>query len=160
MIVYHGTTKAIKQPNVRYSKQYLDFGKGFYVTTYRKQAEKWALRKALRQGKVPIVNVYEMQENIEKYRVLTFERDDELWLDYVCTCRKGGELYKKYDIVIGNVANDDVFKTVDMYFRGLWDKKRTIKELRFYKLNDQICIINQNVLEKVLVYKDSYILER
>lgn len=31
---------------------------------------------------------------------------------------------KGNDIVIGNVADDDVFKTVDMYFRGLWDKEK------------------------------------
>lgn len=36
-------------------------------------------------------------------------------------------------MIIENVANDDVFKTVDMYFRGLWDKNRTIEELRYYK---------------------------
>ena len=41
-------------------------------------------------------------------------------------------------MIIENVANDDVFKTVDMYFRGLWDKNRTIEELRYYKMNDQI----------------------
>ena len=54
------------------------------------------------------------------------------------------------------MANDDVFKTVDMYFRGLWDKKRVLEELRYYKMNDQICIVNQEVLEKVLVFQSSY----
>lgn len=37
------------------------------------------------------------------------------WLDFVCVCRRGEPLNKEYDIVIGNVANDDVFKTVDMF---------------------------------------------
>ena len=36
-----------------------------------------------------------------------------------CACRKGDNIYKNYDIIIGAVANDDVFKTVDMYFRGI-----------------------------------------
>ena len=48
MILFHGTTEIIEEPNVSFSKSYLDFGKGFYLTTYQKQAEKWALRKALR----------------------------------------------------------------------------------------------------------------
>ena len=73
-------------------------------------------------------------------RVLSFEKENEQWLDFVCACRKGEELNKDYDIIIGNVANDDVFKTVDMYFRGLWDKKRVLEELRYYKMNDQICL--------------------
>ena len=49
MILFHGTTEIIEKPNVSFSKNYLDFGKGFYLTTYQKQAEKWALRKALRK---------------------------------------------------------------------------------------------------------------
>ena len=62
-------------------------------------------------------------------------------------------------MIIENVANDDVFKTVDMYFRGLWDKNRTIEELRYYKMNDQICIENQEVLTAVLKFEKSYLVE-
>ena len=54
---------------------------------------------------------------------------------------------KNYDVIIGSVANDDVFKTVDMYFRGLWDKEKALEELRYYKTNNQICIVNHKVLE-------------
>lgn len=66
---------------------------------------------------------------------------------------------ESYDMIIGNVANDDVFKTVDMYFRGLWDKKRIIEELRYYKMNDQICIVNQEILPAVLKFEKSYLVE-
>ncbi|VUX20432.1 Uncharacterised protein [[Ruminococcus] torques] len=34
MIVYHGSTEIIKNPDVLHSKKYLDFGKGFYITTF------------------------------------------------------------------------------------------------------------------------------
>ncbi|WP_399201154.1 DUF3990 domain-containing protein [Tannockella kyphosi] len=43
---------------------------------------------------------------------------------------------QKYDIIIGNVADDDVFKTVDMYFRGLWSKKKVHKILVFKKSSE------------------------
>ena len=52
MILFHGTTEIIEKPNVSFSKNYLDFGKGFYLTTYQKQAEKWALRKSLEKTEV------------------------------------------------------------------------------------------------------------
>ena len=81
---------------------------------------------------------------------------DDKWLDFVCACRKGETLNKDYDIIIGNVADDDVFKTVDLYFRGLWDKNKVLEELRYYKLNDQICIVNQGALDQLLTFKDSY----
>ena len=122
MILFHGTTEIIEKPDVSFSKSYLDFGKGFYLTTYQKQAEKQ--------------------------------------LDFVCACRKGEKIYKNYDIVIGAVANDDVFKTVDMYFRGIWSKKKALDELRYYKMNDQICVINQDVLDKELSFKKSYQVEQ
>lgn len=159
MIVYHGTTMEIRNPDVKFSKKYLDFGQGFYLTTYQNQAEKWALRKALRQKAEAIVNIYEMTEEISDFRVLSFEKETEMWLEFVCACRKGENIYQNYDIIIGNVADDDIFKTVDMYFRGIWDKERAINELRYYKMNDQICIVNQDVLNKILNYKKCYYVE-
>lgn len=159
MIVYHGTTMMIPKPDITYSKKYLDFGKGFYVTTYQEQAEKWALRKSLRQGKRAVVNVYEMSEKMNDFKVLSFEEENEKWLDFVCACRKGETIYQDYDIIIGNVADDDVFKTVDMYFRGLWDKKKALKELRYYKMNNQICFGSQGALNELLIYKKSYNVE-
>ena len=156
MIVYHGTTQVIHRPDVRFAKDYLDFGRGFYVTTYQVQAERWAKRKAIRQNRNAMVNIYELQDSLEEYKVLRFNNENEKWLDFVCACRRGESVYKDYDVIIGNVANDDVFKTVDMYFRGVWDKRRTIEELRYYKMNDQICIINQDVLGNILKFKRAY----
>ena len=62
-------------------------------------------------------------------------------------------------MVIGNVADDDVFKTVDMYFRGLWDKEKVLSELRYYKMNNQICIVNQETLNRLVAFKTAYEVE-
>lgn len=159
MIVYHGTTMIIQKPDIIHSKNYLDFGKGFYVTTYQEQAEKWALRKGLRQGKNAIVNVYEMSEKTNNFKLLSFEEGNEKWLDFVCACRKGETIYQDYDVIIGSVADDDVFKTVDMYFRGFWSKEKALKELRYYKMNNQICFVSQDALNKLLIYNRSYNVE-
>ena len=156
MIVYHGTTETIEKPDVNHSKKYLDFGVGFYLTTYEEQAKKWAIRKGMRQEKTPVVNEYELNEQWEGYRVLSFDEENEKWLEFVCACRRGENLNKDYDIIIGSVADDDVFKTVDMYFRGLWDKQKVLEELRYYKMNNQICIVNQKTLDQLLAYKKSY----
>ncbi|MBQ8821980.1 MAG: DUF3990 domain-containing protein [Lachnospiraceae bacterium] len=156
MVVYHGTTERVEMPDVKHSKKYLDFGRGFYLTTFEEQAKKWAVRKGMRQGRTAIVNEYEMDDNWENYRVLSFEEENEKWLDFVCACRRGEPLNKDYDIVVGNVADDDVFKVVDMYFRGLWDKKKVLEELRYYKMNDQICIVNQDTLNQLLTFQNAY----
>ena len=56
----------------------------------------------------------------------------------------------------GNVADDDVFKTVDMYFRGLWNKEKVLNELRYYKMNNQICIVKQQALDCLLTFQKAY----
>lgn len=155
MIVYHGSTQVIENPDIYHSKKYLDFGQGFYVTTYEEQAKNWALRKASRSNSKAIVNVYELDENWDNLNILSFQEDED-WLNFVCECRRGLDIYKNYDIITGNVADDKVFRAVEMYFKGIWDAKRTIEELHYYKLNNQICIVNQNVLDKKIEYIKSY----
>ncbi len=46
MIVYHGSNVIDDKPDVDHSYRPLDFGKGFYVTSNREQAERWARRKS------------------------------------------------------------------------------------------------------------------
>ena len=112
MIVYHGGIIEIKKPDIEHSKQYLDFGKGFYTTSFKEQAERWAVRKSMRlENGRPIVNVYDFRESFDGLNVFKFRdpEDDESWLDFVCDCRNGKTDYLRYDIIIGSVANDDVF---------------------------------------------------
>lgn len=129
---------------------------GFYVTRFRSQAEKWAERKALRQGGEAIVNVYEMNDQLTGYNVLDLSGDDSKWVDFVCSCRRGDKIYCNYDIITGGVADDEVFKAVDMYFKGLWDKDKTISELKYYKKNDQTAFISQKALDDLLTFRHSY----
>ena len=42
--VYHGSTHRVEHPLVALGRKNLDFGQGFYVTTYRAQAIPWAMR--------------------------------------------------------------------------------------------------------------------
>ena len=142
MIVYHGSTQTIETPDVNHSKRYLDFGKTFYATSYRLQAERWARRKFLRQvgmsDKKPILNEYVLQEDFAGLKVLRFGEVDERWFDFVCDCRNGIDNESEYDVIIGKVANDDVFKTIQQYLQGRMTKQAAIAELRYAKPNDQI----------------------
>ena len=155
MIVYHGSTVEIAKPDLKYSKNNLDFGKGFYVTTFKEQAEKWALRKSVRENKGAIVNMYEVS-NFEKYRVKRFTEANADWLNFVCDCRNGKNVYCNYDVVVGNVADDEVIKCVRMYMRGVWDEVRTIEEMKYYKQNDQIAFLSQLIIDETVSFKGSY----
>lgn len=39
MIVYHGSSLEVTTPDIRHSRDNVDFGKGFYVTPIKEQAE-------------------------------------------------------------------------------------------------------------------------
>ena len=45
--------------------------------------------------------------------IKTFDAYDEEWLDFVFQCRKG-EDKSEYDIVIGGITDDKIFKTIDL----------------------------------------------
>ena len=153
MIVYHGSTEIIQQPDVQHSYRLLDFGQGFYVTTVKEQAIRWARRKsALQKGKIALVNCYQMEEEIGDLKHKTFSNDLMEWIDFVCSCRDGSLDYKKYDLILGKVANDKVFRVVDLYRTGIWEKDRALKEIKAYPDYDQTAFITQKAIDRILTY--------
>ena len=42
MILYHGSYLSVKTPDTSFSRDNVDFGKGFYTTPIREQAISWA----------------------------------------------------------------------------------------------------------------------
>lgn len=154
MIVYHGSTEIVKKPDDRHSYRALDFGKGFYVTTVREQAERWARRKADILGKdTAIVNFYQMNDRTEGLLIKYFDEDLTEWIDFVCRCREGQKDYLKYDLIFGKVANDKVFRVVDMYHTGIWDKERALREIKVYPSYDQIAFITQKAIDRLLQFE-------
>lgn len=113
MIVYHGSDTVVEHPDINHSYRNLDFGKGFYVTTNQEQAQRWARRKAALDGDThAILNIYELDSNFSNLQVLDLQDNLNDWIDFVCDCRDGSEKYKEYDIIIGKVANDKVFRVL------------------------------------------------
>lgn len=152
MIVYHGSSEVVRQPDTLHSYRALDFGKGFYVTTIREQAERWARRKADLFGGTPVVSRYRMRDDLSQFRVKRFPDDLMEWIEFVCDCRDGKPTYQQYDIIIGKVANDKVFRVVDMYHSGIWGKERALQEIRAYPNYDQIAFLTQSAIDALLQY--------
>lgn len=152
MNVYHGSCVEVEQPDLLHSRTNVDFGKGFYVTPIHDQAVKWC-GKFKRRGKDGIVSHYILDENaLTECKVLRFDGYNEEWLDFILNCRNGLDM-SDYDIVIGGVANDKVFNTVELYFDNLIDKKEAISRLKYEKPNLQICLRSQPVIEKYLFFE-------
>lgn len=87
MIVYHASKIIIKSPDIYHSRDLLDFGKGFYLTSLAEQAKKYAQR-FLFQGEKAYLNQYNLDENLDKnFNVKEFGDYNEEWLDIVTLCR-------------------------------------------------------------------------
>lgn len=152
MKVYHASMVRVEHPDVLHSRKFLDFGQGFYVTTLREQAVKYAQR-FIRRGKEAWLNVYELDET-SSYSLKEFEKYDEEWLDFVVACRQGN-VVGDYDIIQGGIANDKVFRTVDLFFAGDITKEAALRRLLFEIPNNQLCVRSQKLLDNCLVFKES-----
>ena len=62
-----------------------------------------------------------------------------------CCCRAEADV-SDWDIVVGGVANDRVFDTLEAFFDGFASKEQTIDRLRLQSPNLQICLRTQAAL--------------
>lgn len=152
MILYHTSYMVVEQPDLEHSRDYLDFGKGFYLTSLRHQAVMYSERFFLR-GRQAFLGEYDLSEAHLDLSIKRFDAYDEEWLDFVFQCRKG-EDKSEYDIVIGGIADDKIFKTIDLYFMGDISKDEALKRLKYEKPNNQYCLRTQRAID-LLTFKSA-----
>lgn len=142
MLLYHGSTMAVRKPIVSRGRGKTDFGKGFYTTTSREQAEKWAQIKRDRMGDEAhaIVSVFELDDavlNNPAYYTRHFDGATAEWLDFVVGNRRG-EVHHNFDLIMGPVANDRLYATITLYENGILDANAAIDQLNTHQLFDQL----------------------
>ena len=154
MILYHGSYIEIPAPDILHSRTNVDFGRGFYTTPLREQAEKWCM-KFISRKRSGILSIYRFPESaLAQCKVLKFESYSEEWLDFIMNCRTGQDT-TDYDIVIGGVANDKVFNTIELYFDRLINKGEALSRLQYEQPNMQIAFRTQSVIDRFLTFEGS-----
>lgn len=141
MILYHGTNIDFNVIDLDKSNKYKDFGKGFYLTDIRSQAEELAAKKSRLFGGYPVIQEYEFDENMLQagdLQVLTFSSPSPLWADFIFKNRNRHiQFSHDYDIVIGPIADDGVAYLLGRYEEGTLTIDELSKELDYKKLNNQ-----------------------
>ena len=163
MILYHGSYKIIKEPDLSFSRSKTDFGKGVYFTPIKDQADNWA-RRFLRERGTAIVSFYEfLPEKNDKLpadiKILEFETYNIEWLNFITACRLGQPVDSDRDLVIGGVANDKIFDTLQLYFDNLIGADEAIGRLRYNKPNFQYCFKTQTFIDTYLQFSGSEVLK-
>jgi hypothetical protein len=116
MKVYHGGYCPIEIPEIIIGKYAKDFGAGFYCTELKEQAIRWARRYDTR-----IVSIYNFEQNND-LKILHFKEMTEEWLNFIVNCRNG--IKHDYDIVIGAMANDQVYNYISDFISGVLTREQ------------------------------------
>lgn len=148
MILYHGSLEIVKIPQIIQPTRTLDYGAGFYTTTSYEQAEQWVKRRMSPTFNTGYINIYEWDNNeIPEISILWFKEATEQWVDFVMSNRTMKDFQHDYDMVYGPVANDKVYAAFALYESNLLDKEGLIKELKTYKLVDQMLFHTEKSLK-------------
>lgn len=152
MRLYHGSTVAVKRPALRTGRVNTDFGKGFYTTTDFEQAARWArIRRERARAEVAVVSVYEVDDALlsnEDLHIMEYNGATEEWLNFVVANRRSAALHN-YDIVLGPVANDNLYATISMYENGQLSVEAAIVQLKTHVLYNQVSFHTKKALAQV-----------
>ena len=144
MKVYHGSYTKIDVIDLEKCEIGKDFGRGFYVTKIKEQAEFWAERKGQIHKTTGCVTEFDFNENAFehfRFKVLQFSGYNDEWLDFVAMNRnpKAKQPTHDYDIIEGPVANDKIATRIVHYLSGKVSKQDFLNELKFIRETHQIC---------------------
>lgn len=144
MMVYHGSYIKIRYPEIRVGKNTKDFGEGFYCTIFKEQAIRWAKRY-----KTPKVNIYTVRMD-ESLDIMEFKEMTEEWLDFIINCRH--EISHNHDIVIGAIANDQIYNYIADYMEGIITREQFWSMAKFKYPTHQINSCTERALKCLEFY--------
>lgn len=167
LILYHGSYCEVSEPDLEKCQARKDFGKGFYLTSSREQAEnflKTSIAKAITKGDADtkqdygFISVFKFDMNSELSSHI-FETADADWLHCIAAHRRRksfDEIEKEmaaYDVIIGKIADDQTNTTLAAYMAGAFGQIGTkeadefcIKQLLPDKLKDQYCFKTEKAI--------------
>lgn len=138
MILYHGSNIAIETIDLSKSKPNKDFGKAFYLSEQKQQAEEMAAFTVERFGGNPIVTAFEFDEsclNTAQIRYKSFNGYSREWADFILANRDADTETNihDYDIIYGPIANDSVGRQIFNLKEGYIDFEEFMKRLHYMK---------------------------
>lgn len=154
--LYHGSNVSIEKIDLTRSHPNKDFGKGYYLTDIRTQAEAMSIRRVRIAGEgEPTLTVYsfdESQLHSPELRVKVFDEPTEEWALFVLSNREASltGYTHDYDIVIGPIADDGVAFQLDRYTRHMITLATLVEELTYRKLNRQYYFGTERALQTLI----------
>ena len=137
MILYHGSNVQIERIELEKSKPFKDFGRGFYLSPDRQQAEKMAIFRSKVLGNAPIVTEFSFDER-KLYdgtlRFLSFDSYTEEWAKFVLKNREESDSFQDdYDVIYGPIANDRIGLQSHKLMEKSIDMQEFLHRIKYFK---------------------------
>lgn len=157
--LYHGSDVVVERPDLMRCRPRKDFGRSFYLTSSRVQAESFARTIARRTNRLHpnstqgfgVLSRFKFTPSVG-LRVRVFPTADAEWLRCVAAHRGANTLsmlvkeFQEYDVIAGKVANDQTNATLLAYIGGLYGEvgspqadEMCVRLLIPNRLDDQAC---------------------
>ena len=169
LTLYHGSYARVSEPDLAKCAKFRYFGQGFYLTTSEEQARSFVCLSLQKAKDAEIVSSERKSGWVSRFtfcgdpsplRVKTFESADEDWLRCVVAHRREEsfpslvEAHSHYDVMIGEIANDNTNTSITVYISGVLGplespkaSKACIDLLLLDRLVDQYCFRSMRSLQ-------------
>ena len=154
VLLYHGSKSGISGKIKPISREYCDFGKGFYMGTDRMQPLTLICN-------FPDAKLYTVRADLTDLYILEIEVGID-WAMLIAYHRgkmeavKGSKIYNKYsgmtngcDMVIGYIADDRMFVVLDRFFSGEITDVALIGSLSALKLGRQYVALTEKACRQI-----------
>ena len=134
MILYHGSNQQVTTIDLTKSRPAKDFGRAFYLSDLRSQAEEMAKFKTQTFGGELVVNEFVFDEDAllsDNLKVKKFDSYSEEWARFALANRDSKELLHDYDIVYGPIANDRIGRQVFNFKAGYIDFPTFVERIKY-----------------------------
>ena len=164
IIIYHGSSNIIENPQYGLGKTYNDYGKGFYCTEHVALAKEWGCN----EGTDGFANKYEL--DLTGLRVLNLCDEKYTTLNWLAILmdnrigrlstpieKQGKEYllehflpdYKHADVIIGYRADDSYFSFVRAFVGNSISLKQLGHAMRLGKLGQQYVLISEKAFNHI-----------
>lgn len=164
IILYHGSKSGLHGAIAPISREYCDFGKGFYMGTERTQpltlicnypnAKLYTLRVDLSELKILDIAV-----GLEWALLVAYNRGKMEFAKYRKIYKYFSGLSKDLDMVIGYIADDRMFVVLDRFFNGEITDLALIHSLSALKLAKQYVALTKKACENIKILEEQELTE-
>lgn len=162
--LYHGSKSGIKNKIRPVSRDWCDFGKGFYMGTD-------AMQPLTLICNYPNAKLYQVKVNLEGLKIFEMEVNLD-WALFIAFHRgkmenvKDAPIYQRFksmatdcDMIIGSIANDRMFVVLDRFFHGEITDIALIHSLSALELGKQYVALTQKACMQVEIMQEQRLME-